>query len=206
MMRSNLRFLRTSKKWRPVQCASLSKYSISVSLLGSIDGPGAGVHTDLAHSPTSKIRSKHQFEEPKLIQYLQAAGALSCNDSNFIFSQFSHGQSNPTFVLGCDTTSEGGVATKRKIVIRKQPPGKLLKGTAPILLKAESCSVGLNLFPDLAVVPSICLRLITALSAPSSSAPTSAHLFLTISFIRSYPSHLSSFRYLPSSYLLFVVF
>ena len=129
-MRTNLQFLRASKKWRPVQCVFLSKYSTSVSLLGSIDGPGAGERIDHPHSPMSKIRSKHQFEELKLIQYLQAAGALRCNDSNFVFTQFSHGQSNPTFVLEYDFMSFEGIKSKKRIVIRKQPPGKLLKGAS----------------------------------------------------------------------------
>ena len=87
--------------------------------------------TDVSHSPTSKIRSKHQFEEQRLIQYLQASNILPLDSQGIRIDQFSHGQSNPTFVLECDIPSEDGSEErlgKRRIVIRKQPPGKLLKG------------------------------------------------------------------------------
>ena len=95
---------------------------------------GNGNSTDgVSHSPLSKIRSKHQFEEVKLIEYLKSKGVLTTQDSNFIFNQFSHGQSNPTFVLEYDVTSEGGKVLKKKIVIRKQPPGNLLKGRYDLL-------------------------------------------------------------------------
>ena len=94
---------------------------------------GNGNSTEVSHSPLSKIRSKHQFEEVKLIEYLKSKRVLTTQDSNFIFNQFSHGQSNPTFVLEYDVTSEGGKVLKKKIVIRKQPPGNLLKGRNAIL-------------------------------------------------------------------------
>lgn len=64
-------------------------------------------------------RSGHELDVPKLQAYLR--DALPEDDvSALSVEQFSHGQSNPTYVL---TTARGS-----KLVLRKQPPGKLLRG------------------------------------------------------------------------------
>jgi len=68
-------------------------------------------------SPTSTVRKSHRFDENKLINYLKDKGILK--SSTVDIKQFAHGQSNPTFLI----TSES-----EKLVIRKQPPGALLKG------------------------------------------------------------------------------
>lgn len=58
----------------------------------------------------------HRLDEPRLLSYLRQqlpnlpAGSLSSK-------QFQHGQSNPTYLL-----EVGG----QRLVLRKQPPGKLL--------------------------------------------------------------------------------
>jgi hypothetical protein len=78
-------------------------------------------------SPTSKVRSKHAFEESKLLEYLKTQGLLKGPTSSYTFRQFSHGQSNPTFILEGEKQSTDDVGGEI-LVIRKQPPGKLLKG------------------------------------------------------------------------------
>lgn len=78
---------------------------------------------DTSHdSPLSNVRSAHKFEETKLISYLKSKDLLQKEGASINFKQFSHGQSNPTFILEVDGVN------KEKIVVRKQPPGKLLKG------------------------------------------------------------------------------
>ena len=72
----------------------------------------------------SIARSSHAFDEVKLKEYLvQTLGDREGIDGNsrLSFVKFSHGQSNPTFMMTNETTG-------KKYVIRKQPPGKLLKG------------------------------------------------------------------------------
>lgn len=87
---------------------------------------------DTSHdAPLSKIRSAHQFEESQLISYLKSKEILQKEDATITFKQFSHGQSNPTFileVLSPPSDSKVGISDKERIVVRKQPPGKLLKG------------------------------------------------------------------------------
>ena len=78
-------------------------------------------------SPTSKVRSKHAFEESKLLDYLKTQGLLKGLISSYTFRQFSHGQSNPTFILEGEKKSSDDLGGEI-LVIRKQPPGKLLKG------------------------------------------------------------------------------
>ena len=73
-------------------------------------------------SPSSKVRSSHKFDETKLREYLFKNNVISTAENNeisFIVQQFSHGQSNPTFIINTGT---------QKLVMRKQPPGKLLIG------------------------------------------------------------------------------
>ena len=72
----------------------------------------------------TKVRKGHDFDGPKLYCYLRSelgAGVLPASDSDIELKQFSWGQSNPTFALRWKGGTEG-------LVVRKQPPGKLLKG------------------------------------------------------------------------------
>ena len=62
------------------------------------------------------VREKHRFDEKRLAEYLQ--GRLDQDFSDLTVLQFEGGQSNPTFQLSADG---------RKYVLRKKPPGQLLK-------------------------------------------------------------------------------
>ena len=65
---------------------------------------------------TIEVREAHRFDEAALDRYLRAN--LPGYDGPLSVRQFSSGQSNPTFKL---TTGNG------RYVLRKKPPGKLLK-------------------------------------------------------------------------------
>jgi len=72
----------------------------------------------------TKVRRGHEFDAPRLFGYLRSelgAGVLPASDDEIEIKQFSWGQSNPTFALRWAHGREG-------LVVRKQPPGKLLKG------------------------------------------------------------------------------
>ena len=72
----------------------------------------------------TKIRKGHEFDLPRLLGYLRSemgSGILPASDDAIEVKQFSWGQSNPTFALRWAGGQEG-------LVVRKQPPGKLLKG------------------------------------------------------------------------------
>jgi aminoglycoside phosphotransferase (APT) family kinase protein len=62
------------------------------------------------------VRDKHRFDEGKLQAYLQAH--LDADFEELQILQFEGGQSNPTFQI---------CAPDRSYVLRKKPPGKLLK-------------------------------------------------------------------------------
>lgn len=62
------------------------------------------------------VRTAHKFDEAALGAYLHAHGGIAVSD--LVVQQFGGGQSNPTFLL-----TAGG----RKYVLRKKPPGLLLK-------------------------------------------------------------------------------
>lgn len=75
-------------------------------------------HVRYISSPVSSVRANHILDENKLAEFL-AARQLVPPSAKLEVKQFSHGQSNPTYILSHDTT---------KLVLRKQPPGKLLRG------------------------------------------------------------------------------
>lgn len=79
--------------------------------------------TSTTSSPTTSIRKAHAFDSLKLIDYLKTNEILS-NNQNVEILQFANGQSNPTFVLSVDGN--------KQLVMRKQPPGNLLKGAHAI--------------------------------------------------------------------------
>jgi hypothetical protein len=67
-------------------------------------------------APMTGIRSNHIFDQEKLFQYLSANGIDGFHSSaNCTVQQFSHGQSNPTFMILGDKG--------KKYTVRKQPPG-----------------------------------------------------------------------------------
>ena len=72
----------------------------------------------LFSSQTAAVRDGHEFSlkavRPTLSSFIP-------EDEELSVSQFTHGQSNPTYIL---TSS----ATGKKWVLRKQPNGKLLRG------------------------------------------------------------------------------
>lgn len=70
-------------------------------------------------SPTTDVRGNHSFDTEKLNEYFQSIG-LQSKEGQLQIKQYSHGQSNPTFMV----TTAGG----HKYTVRKQPPGKLLPG------------------------------------------------------------------------------
>jgi acyl-CoA dehydrogenase family protein 10 len=71
-------------------------------------------------TPLTAIRPGHELDNSKLISYLKDRGVLDGNVDNYAIKQFANGQSNPTFVV-CS-------GQRNLLVVRKQPPGKLLKG------------------------------------------------------------------------------
>ena len=73
----------------------------------------------------TKVRKGHAIDTTKLFGYLRAelgTSLLPPSDSDIQIHQFSWGQSNTTFVL------RWGADHNEGLVVRKQPPGKLLKG------------------------------------------------------------------------------
>lgn len=69
---------------------------------------------------TTCVRQGHELDVSKLLPLLADAGAIRSAAEKVAVSQFSHGQSNPTYLL----SFEAGP----RLVLRKQPPGKLLRG------------------------------------------------------------------------------
>jgi alkylation response protein AidB-like acyl-CoA dehydrogenase/aminoglycoside phosphotransferase (APT) family kinase protein len=66
---------------------------------------------------TSEVQNNHKLNIDNLRQYIRANFTIK-NPDNFEIRQFIHGQSNPTFYINYDSI---------KLVLRKKPPGKLLK-------------------------------------------------------------------------------
>lgn len=72
--------------------------------------------------PTSRVRGDG-IDISKVLPLLHEAGTIASADAECKLTQFAHGQSNPTYLL---TLGE------QKLVLRKQPPGKLLRGAHAI--------------------------------------------------------------------------
>lgn len=94
-------------------------------------GPGAsGMSTaQEANSGTTPVREAHRFDEARLAAWMEAnvegyAGPLSVD-------QFKGGQSNPTYRLKTPT---------RSYVLRRKPPGELLKGAHAVEREARVLS------------------------------------------------------------------
>ena len=75
----------------------------------------------IAAAATSAVRSGHEVDVDRVLPLLVDAGGLSAAEAAADVSvrQFGHGQSNPTYLLSLGD---------RNLVLRKQPPGKLLRG------------------------------------------------------------------------------
>lgn len=67
------------------------------------------------YSETSDVREHHRFDLQALQKYMEKN--IEGFSGNLSVRQFTHGQSNPTFILTDDS---------RQYVMRKKPPGKLL--------------------------------------------------------------------------------
>jgi aminoglycoside phosphotransferase (APT) family kinase protein len=74
----------------------------------------------LSVAPVTGVRKNHEFNVSSLNEYLKLIGLQDLQTGTIEIKQFSHGQSNPTFLV---VTSSG-----KKYTVRKQPPGQLLAG------------------------------------------------------------------------------
>ncbi|MEM9173554.1 MAG: phosphotransferase, partial [Pseudomonadota bacterium] len=68
------------------------------------------------NSGTRAVRDAHRFDEAKLLEYLQ--DSIEGFGPSMSVEQFKGGQSNPTYKL---------VTPSASYVLRRKPPGKLLK-------------------------------------------------------------------------------
>ncbi|NNF39974.1 MAG: phosphotransferase, partial [Woeseiaceae bacterium] len=83
----------------------------------ALSGPGGSVsQRTLQNSGTREVRDAHRFDEQSLLDYLSTH--LESFSGPFRISQFKGGQSNPTYLLE---------AASGRYVLRRKPPGKLLK-------------------------------------------------------------------------------
>lgn len=72
-------------------------------------------------SKTTEVRSAHALDASALCSYLATSlPQFEWSESALHLRQFSHGQSNPTYTLN--------TASGETLVLRKQPPGKILRG------------------------------------------------------------------------------
>ncbi len=84
-------------------------------------------------SRTTAVRSAHALDESVLCKYLASAlPNFEWSESALRLRQFSHGQSNPTYTL---ETANG-----EPMVLRKQPPGKILRGAHAVDREAQVMS------------------------------------------------------------------
>eukprot|EP00879_Flechtneria_rotunda_P006563 GHRR01006896.1.p1 GENE.GHRR01006896.1~~GHRR01006896.1.p1 ORF type:complete len:258 (+),score=58.68 GHRR01006896.1:2484-3257(+) len=70
-------------------------------------------------SSVTEPRQAHRLDSSKLLSYLRSVlPELSGFSGPLLIKQFQHGQSNPTYLLE--------MGSQQRLVLRKQPPGKLL--------------------------------------------------------------------------------
>ena len=81
----------------------------------------ATLSRSFASAPVSEMRKGHEVDASKVLPLLVESGGLTAQEASapLDIKQFGHGQSNPTYLLNVG---------KRPLVLRKQPPGKLLRG------------------------------------------------------------------------------
>jgi len=75
--------------------------------------------TSTLQDTTTNHRQK--LDEDSLFKYMQKNGLASANDK-LVAKSFSHGQSNPTYLLE--------ISSGRRFVLRRAPPGKIVSPTA----------------------------------------------------------------------------
>lgn len=71
--------------------------------------------TPLVVSETTEVREEHRFDTAGLERFMQ--DNVDGFSGRLVIRQFTHGQSNPTFLLNDDS---------KNYILRKKPPGKLL--------------------------------------------------------------------------------
>ena len=83
-----------------------------------------------------------EVDQERVLRYLQsklpAVGLPS--PSTIEVTRFKKGQSNPTFLIACSVERSAAVASRSKtfnLVLRKQPPGALLKGAHDVIREAH---------------------------------------------------------------------
>ena len=97
---------------------SLTSSPYSASLIRSLSSFRSFTTEAETNAPMTGVRSNHQFDQQKLFQYLSSNGIEGFNNATqCTIKQFSHGQSNPTFMI---VAGNG-----KKFTVRKQPPGLL---------------------------------------------------------------------------------
>ena len=85
--------------------------------------PNVKFSASFEQAPLSDVRANHVLDETRLCDFLYKNKLFGNIDSGSLtIKQFSHGQSNPTYVIS------HGSNPSEKLVLRKQPPGKLLRG------------------------------------------------------------------------------
>jgi aminoglycoside phosphotransferase (APT) family kinase protein len=82
-----------------------------------------------ANDSTTPVREGHRFDETRLAEWM--ASNIEGYSAPVRVSQFKGGQSNPTYRLTTPTKS---------YVLRRKPPGKLLKGAHAIEREANALS------------------------------------------------------------------
>jgi aminoglycoside phosphotransferase (APT) family kinase protein len=82
-----------------------------------------------ADADTTAVREAHRFDEPALIRWMEAN--VEAYHGPLTVEQFKGGQSNPTYKL---------VTPSRTYVLRRKPPGTLLKGAHAVEREAKVLS------------------------------------------------------------------
>jgi aminoglycoside phosphotransferase (APT) family kinase protein len=86
-------------------------------------------------SDITSPRPEHQLNSTNLLHYLQSNNLIpfpsssSSSPPNLSIQAFSHGQSNPTYLITLSSTTTT-TTTTIKYVLRKAPPGKIISQTA----------------------------------------------------------------------------
>lgn len=85
-----------------------------------------GVSAEVEFAGTTAVREAHRFDEARLAQWL--AGHVAGYSGPLTVEQFKGGQSNPTYKL---------LTPGKTYVLRRKPPGQLLKGAHAVEREAQ---------------------------------------------------------------------
>ena len=102
--------------------------------------------TDAANAGTTRVREQHRLDEPKLTQWMY--DHVKGFEGPLSVEQFKGGQSNPTYKL---TTRKGAY------VLRRKPPGELLRGAHDVEREARVLTALGNVGFPVAHVHGICV-------------------------------------------------